>query len=132
MVNVAIGTRCGERRRFARHSTYVDARTCAFYRSREDGSVIIIWLPQNGFVIPPFVVVLSKTRVGYGMMVSRGNPSIFSSPFFFFLKVKRKVFTTNRNVPSNLSNRRKDTLRIVPSRAVREMELAAFARDECK
>lgn len=50
----------------------------------------------------------------------------------FFLKVKRKVFTTNRNVPSNLSNRRKDTLRIVPSRAVREMELAAFARDECK
>lgn len=96
------------------------------------GLLSLFGYPQNGFVIPPFVVILSKTRVGYGMMVSRGNPSIFSSPFFFFLKVKRKVFTTNRNVPSNLSNRRKDTLRIVPSRAVREMELAAFARDECK
>lgn len=95
------------------------------------GLLSLFGYPQNGFVIPLFVVVLSKTRVGYGMMVSRGNPSIFFSPFFF-LKVKRKVFTTNRSVPSNLSNRRKDTLRIVPSRAVREMELAAFARDECK
>lgn len=54
VVNVAIGTRCGERRRFARHSTYVDARTCAFYRSREDGSVIIIWLPPKWFCYPFF------------------------------------------------------------------------------
>lgn len=39
--------------------------------------------PQNGFVIPSFVVASSKTRVGYGMMVSY-HQSIDFFFFFFF------------------------------------------------
>lgn len=51
--------------------------------------------------------------------------------FFFFWKWNVKFLRRIKTNPSNLSNR-KDTFHIISSRVLREMEFAAFGRDECK
>lgn len=129
------------RRRFARHSTYVDARTCAFYRSREDGSVIVIRLPPKWFCYPFFCRRFeSKTRVGYGMMVARSRKSIDfflllpSPPLFFFfwkwnLKFLRLIKTFHQIFQISQSKGYFSHYEFV-SRS--RDELAPLDSDECK
>lgn len=81
----------------SRHSMDVDARTCAFYRSRKDGSVIIIWLPPKWFCYPFFC----RRFIEDACWVWNDGflPSIHRFfLFLFFLKVKflRRIKTFHR------------------------------------